>query len=35
MLCGDLHGEEIQTGEDICIRAADSLCYIAETGTTP
>ena len=34
VLCGDLHGKEIQKGVDICIRIADSLCCTAETSNT-
>ena len=34
VLCGDLKGKEIQKRGDVCIRTADSLCYIAETNTT-
>ena len=33
-LCGDLNGEEIQTGGDICIHPADSLPCVTETNTT-
>ena len=32
MLCGDLNGEEVQKGEDICIYTDDSFCCPQETN---
>ena len=32
MLCGDLNGEEVQKGEDICIYTDDSFCCRQETN---
>ena len=32
VLCGDLHGKEIQKRADMCIRRADSLCCTVETN---
>ena len=34
VLCGDVNGEEIHEGGDICKRIADSLCCRAERNTT-
>ena len=32
VLCGDLHGKEIQTRGHVSMHIADSLCCIVETG---
>ena len=34
MHCGDLNGNEVQKGGDICICMADSFCCTGETNTT-
>ena len=33
MPCGDLNGEEVQKGEDICVCVTDLFWYIVETNT--
>ena len=34
MHCGDLNGNEVQKGGDICTCMADSFCCTVETNTT-
>ena len=34
MLCGNLHGKEIQVRGSVCIHMADSLCCTRESNTT-
>ena len=34
MHCGDLNGNKVQKGGDICICMADSFCCTVETNTT-